>query len=123
MDSNLNECRVVVRDGLGLGFIHTNRHTRFQIIVSVLKKRVDVVVPELHEQMLCVVGFHSMIVGQLEVSVNVSFDPFFVFRATRHPHSHHFVAILNAPPNATGLDSPLVEAAQPHSEWVKKDFT
>lgn len=103
---------LVVRDGLGLGFIHTNRHTRFHIIASVLKKRVDVVVPELHEQMLCVVGFHSMIVGQLEVSVNVSFHLFFVFRATPHPHSHHFVGVLNAPPNATGLDSPLVEAAR-----------
>ena len=115
MDSNLNECRVVVRDGLGLGFIHTNRHTRFQIIGNVLKKRVDVVVTELHEQMLCVVGFHSMIVGQLEVSVkNVSFYLFFVFRATPHPQSHHFVAIFifNTPPNETGFDSPLVEAAR-----------
>ena len=69
-------------------------------------------IPKLHEQMVCVLGFHSMIVGQLEVSVNVSFHLCVVFRPSMNPHLHRHVGIFNASPNATGLDNPLVAAAR-----------
>ena len=59
----------MVSDGLVLGF---NGRTFFEIIGSVLQKRGDVVIREVHEQTLSVLGFHVMIVGQLEIAVNVS---------------------------------------------------
>ena len=101
----------MVRDGLGVGFSHTNRHTFFEIIGSVFQKGADVVIPELHEQMLCVLLVHYMIVGQGEVSVDVPSHLLVGFGTTIKSHLHHFVGILYASPDAAGLDSPLVAAA------------
>ena len=58
----------MVSDGLVLGF---NRRTFFEIIGSVHQKCGDVVIREVHEQTFSVLGFHVMIVGQLEIAVNV----------------------------------------------------
>ena len=98
----------MVSDGLVLGF---NRRTFFEIIGSVLQKRGDVVIREVHEQTLSVLGFHVMIVGQLEIAVNVSLHLLIFFGTSSNPHLHASVGILNASPTAKGLNNPLVAAA------------